>query len=58
MDKNDISLAELKQKANDKKTQDNKKKFIEFMKLNNDNVSDFPMIHAASDKYGIYINYL
>ena len=25
MDKNDISLAELKQKANDKKTQDNKK---------------------------------
>ena len=25
------------------------------MKLNNDNVSDFPMIHAASDKYGIYI---
>ena len=54
MDKNDISLAELKQKANDKKTQDNKK-FIEFMKLNNDNVSDFPMIHAASDKYGIYI---
>ena len=55
MDKNDIALAELKQKTNEKKTQDNKKKFIEFMKLNNDNVSDFPMIHAASDKYGIYI---
>ena len=54
-DKNDISLAELKEKANEKNTQDNKKRFIEFMKLNNNIVSDFPMIHAASDKYNIYI---
>ena len=55
MDKNDISITELKELANNKNTQDNKKRYIEFMKLNSDIVSDFPMIHAASDKYQIYI---
>ena len=55
IDKNDISIEELKQRANLKNTQDNKMRFIEFMKLNNNSVSDFPMIHAASDKFGIYI---
>ena len=54
-DKNDISIEELKEHANLRNTQDNKLRFIEFMKLNNNSVSDFPMIHAASDKYGIYI---
>jgi hypothetical protein len=54
-DKNDISIEELKERANLRNTQDNKMRFIEFMKLNNNSVSDFPMIHAASDKYGIYI---
>jgi len=55
MDNNDISIAELKELSNNKNTQDNKKRYIEFMKLNSDIVSDFPMIHAASDKYQIYI---
>ena len=55
MDKNDISITELKELANNKNAQDNKKRYIEFMKLNSDIVSDFPMIHAASDKYQIYI---
>ena len=55
MDKNDISIYELKELANNKNTQDNKKRYIEFMKLNTNIVSDFPMIHAASDKYQIYI---
>jgi len=55
IDKNDISIEELKERANLRNTQDNKMRFIEFMKLNNNIVSDFPMIHAASDKYGIYI---
>ena len=51
----EIKMANLYNINSSNFIQENKKRFVEYMRKNENGVSDFPMIHAASNIYNIYI---